>query len=147
MQNKQYIIEFFFSLPNYRLHSLSPSSDHRTCRTCRAPRIGGSHAFCRAPRCQGTHQTHGKSQSHGKRFELTEKSFCPLANPHLYTEHDIYGMEYFHWPAWAICLALLPSQLISRTEESEKVLDLLATAKKKIVINIFLILNPKHKSY
>jgi len=29
-------------------------------------------------------------------------------NPDLYTEHDVYGMEYFHWPAWASCLAVLP---------------------------------------
>jgi len=43
--------------------------------------------------------------------KLTEKgSSCPPANPHLYTEHDAYGMEYFHWPAWSSCLAvLLPS--------------------------------------
>jgi len=33
---------------------------------------------------------------------------CPPANPHLYTEHDVYGREYFHWPAWVSCLAVLP---------------------------------------
>jgi len=33
---------------------------------------------------------------------------CPPDNPCLYTEHDAYGMEYFRWPAWASCLALLP---------------------------------------
>ena len=36
------------------------------------------------------------------------KHSCPRANPHLYTEHDVYSMEYFHWPAWAVCLAVLP---------------------------------------
>jgi len=30
------------------------------------------------------------------------------SQPHLYTAQDIYGMEYFHWPAWASCLAVLP---------------------------------------
>jgi len=30
--------------------------------------------------------------------ELTDP--CPLANPHSYTERDVYAMEYFHWPAW-----------------------------------------------
>jgi len=33
---------------------------------------------------------------------------CPPASPHLYTEHDVDGMEYFHWAAWASCLAVLP---------------------------------------
>jgi len=32
----------------------------------------------------------------------------PLANPLLQIEHDVYGMEYFHWPAQASCLAMLP---------------------------------------
>jgi len=44
--------------------------------------------------------------------ELTElkelADSYPLTNPHLYTEHDIYGMEYFHWPAWASSPAVLP---------------------------------------
>jgi len=37
--------------------------------------------------------------------ELTELvDPCPLANPHLYTDHDVYGMGYFRWPT----LAMLP---------------------------------------
>jgi len=44
----------------------------------------------------GTRRTHGAHRS------------LPPVNPHLDTEHDICGMEYFHWPAWATCLAMLP---------------------------------------
>ena len=51
-----------------------------------------------------------------ERFELPEKrelnsqkrGSWPPPNPYLYTEHDIYAMEYLHWPAWAGCLAVLP---------------------------------------
>ena len=37
-----------------------------------------------------------------RQFELMEmrkKDSCPAANPQLYTECDVYGMEYFQWPA------------------------------------------------
>jgi len=48
-----------------------------------------------------------------KSFELTEKRSCPPANPRLYTECDLYSTEYFHWPAWVSCLAMLsPSSCI-----------------------------------
>jgi len=33
----------------------------------------------------------------------TEKELiasCPLAKPHSQAELDVYGMGYFHWPAW-----------------------------------------------
>jgi len=39
--------------------------------------------------------------------ELTEK-LCTLARRRLSTEHDICGMEYFHWPTWINCLVMLP---------------------------------------
>jgi len=53
--------------------------------------------------------THGKVQTRGKRVELPEKSIpahWPISINK--TERDVYGMEYFHCPAWAGCLALLP---------------------------------------
>jgi len=40
--------------------------------------------------------------------ELMEKYLPPAANPHLYAEHAIHGMEYLHWPAWAGGPAVLP---------------------------------------
>jgi len=40
--------------------------------------------------------------------KLTEKVSAPLANSHLFTEHVVYGMEYFHGPPWVSCLAILP---------------------------------------
>jgi len=60
-------------------------------------------------------------------------------------------MQYFHWPAWVSCLAALP--LSSGTPAHQlnmglgKVLDFLATTKNISVINVLLILNPKHSSY
>jgi len=45
----------------------------------------------------------------GPRAALTELVYsCSLAKPHLYTEQDVYGMEYFCWPARAGCPAALP---------------------------------------
>ena len=49
---------------------------------------------------------------------------CLPANPHVYTEHDTYGMEYFHWPAWLsvwLCSLPAPAQLlVSQIRETEK---------------------------
>jgi len=61
-------------------------------------------------------------------------------------------MEYFHWPAWARCLAVLPPSSCTpcpsaEYEKLEKVLDFLATTKNISVINILLVLNPNHSSY
>ncbi len=45
----------------------------------------------------------------------------PMGNPHLYTEHDVYGMEYSLWPVWinyAVCL--LPSFLHLHVNETWK---------------------------
>jgi len=41
---------------------------------------------------------------------LMEKrgSLPPLANLHPYTEHYVHGIEYFCWPVWAGCPAVLP---------------------------------------
>ncbi len=30
----------------------------------------------------------------------------PMGNPHLYTEHDVYGMEYSLWPVWVNYLSV-----------------------------------------
>jgi len=58
-------------------------------------------------------------------------------------------MEYFHWLAWASCLAMLPprSRMPAEYEKLEKVLDFLATTIDVRIINILLIVNPKHSSY
>jgi len=45
-------------------------------------------------------------------FEVKEKRRadpCSLVNPYSKTEHDVYDMEYFHWPDWTVFLAMLPS--------------------------------------
>ena len=60
--------------------------------------------------------------------ELSEFAYfmdsCPLANPHLYTERDVYGMEHFHCPAWLAawpCSLPAPAHLlISRTRDTGK---------------------------
>jgi len=39
--------------------------------------------------------------------ELTDKEFLPPGQSYLHTEHDIYGMEYFCFPAWVSCLPAL----------------------------------------
>jgi len=59
--------------------------------------------------------------------KLMEESSCPR----LCTEHDIYGSEYFHCPAWAGCA---PSQLLytcslAKHGKLKKVLGFLATTK------------------
>jgi len=60
-------------------------------------------------------------------------------------------MEYFHWPAWASCLGVLPRSsctcLLAEYEKLEKVLDFLVTTENISVINILLLLNAKHNSY
>jgi len=61
-------------------------------------------------------------------------------------------MEYFHWPPWAGCLALLPPSSCTPAHQLnmrnwKKVLDFLATTENISVINILLLLNPKHGSY
>ena len=49
-----------------------------------------------------------------KREELIAS--CPTpAKPHAYTEHDTYGMEYFHWPDWLsawLCSLPAPAHLL-----------------------------------
>jgi len=58
-------------------------------------------------------------------------------------------MEYFHWPAWDLCLAVLPPSFCSSAEyeKLDEVLDFIATTENVSVINILLILNQKHSSY
>jgi len=86
MQTKRYTIEFFL-LPEDRLCSQIPSSDRRT------HRIRGLADFA-------------KLADFVELDELMEK-FLPSSQSHLYTEHYVYGMEYFHWPDWVSCLAIL----------------------------------------
>jgi len=42
-----------------------------------------------------------------EKIELAKK-FLPPANPHLYTEHGIYAVEYLYGQAWVSCLTILP---------------------------------------
>ena len=86
--------------------------------------------------------------------ELTElaelmESSCPPSNPHLYSEDGVYSREYFRWPAWESCLAVLPPSSCSLAERwrQEKALDFSATTENIGVINILLILNPYCSSY
>jgi len=55
-------------------------------------------------------------------------------------------MEDFNWPAWAP-FQLLHSCSLAKHRKLERVLDFLPTTKNITVINILLILNPKHSSY
>jgi len=57
-------------------------------------------------------------------------------------------MEYFHRPArLAVWLQLLHTCSLAEYEKLEKVLDFIATTENISVINILLMLNPKHCSY
>jgi len=58
-------------------------------------------------------------------------------------------MEYFHRPAWASYAVsqLLHTCSLAEYEKVERVLDFIATTENISVINIFLILNPKHRTY
>jgi len=61
-------------------------------------------------------------------------------------------MEYFLWPAWASSLAVLPPSSCTACASAEhgkleKVLNFLAKVKNISVINMVLVLNPKHSSY
>jgi len=46
----------------------------------------------------------------------------PPDKPHLYAERDVYGMEYFHWPAWVSCQAMLPPNSLTEHGKLKKVL-------------------------
>jgi len=79
-------------------------------------------------------------------------TFLPPSQLHLYTEHDVYGMEYFRWPAWASSLAVLPPSSCTPAHllgmgNWKKVLNFLAKVKIISVINMVLVLNPKYSSY
>jgi len=59
-------------------------------------------------------------------------------------------MEYFHWPAWLPGCApspLLHACSLAEYGRLERVLDFTATTENISVINIFLVLNPKHRGY
>ena len=40
--------------------------------------------------------------------EMRKSRFLSPGPSHSWTEHDVYGIEYFHYPTWARCLAVLP---------------------------------------
>jgi len=84
--------------------------------------------------------------------ELLEFMDMSPDTPHLYTEHGVYSMEYFHWPAWVSCLAMIPPSSCKFAQElnmrnQKKDLNFLETAIIITVTNMLLILNPKHSSY
>jgi len=105
------------------------------------------HKITKNIRTPGQVQTHRKQriQTHSK-----EKYSCPPGQPHSQTEHDIHGMEYFHWPAglsvWLCSLPAPAHLLLAEYEKVGKVPDFLATTENISVINILPILNPKHSS-
>jgi len=128
MSYTQYV---FFSSPDDQLRSQSLSSDHR---------FHGTHGF---------RETCEKVQTH--RTDQRPLEEVP-ANPPLSAEHDIYGMEYFHRPAWASCLTVLPPSSCTPVYQRnmgnwKKGFDFLAKTENISVINIPLILNPKQSSY
>ena len=113
MQNKLY--NTTFSLPHHRF-AASPWAVTTEPGTC---------GFRKTPKKD---QTPGKIwslrqeriQSHGKEKEKNNIP-PPSANPHSQTEHDVYGMEYFHccwkyystgWAAW-LCSLPAPAHLLS----------------------------------
>jgi len=53
------------------------------------------------------------------RLNSQKKRFLPPG--HLYTEHNVYGVAYLHWPAWAswLCSLPAPAHLLSQTWETE----------------------------
>jgi len=86
-----------------------------------------------------------------RRFKLPENQKAeshlpPLANPRSETEHDVHGMENFHWPVWlSVWLRSLPAPahlLISWIGETEKSPWFTAASEIINVINILLVLNP-----
>jgi len=94
-------------------------------------------------------QDHGKVLTSGKKERIVDtprKERIPAPPP---TKPPfILGTEYFHWPAWAICLAMLPPSTCTPAHgRLKKVLDFLATIKNISAINTLLILNPKPSSY
>jgi len=55
----------------------------------------------------------------------------PLSSPiHTQTEHNVHGMEYFHWPAWLpawTCSLLPPAHpLTSQTRETGKQISIVS---------------------
>jgi len=71
---------------------------------------------------------------------------APWPTPICKMNNDAYGVEYFHWPAWAGCLAVIsPSScthlLVSWIwETGKKDLDYRATTKNFGVVNILPVL-------
>ncbi len=71
---------------------------------------------------KGSQQGRGNDASKNKQEGwMPGRQIPTLACPHLYTEHDVYGMEYSLWPVWinyAVCLS--PSFLHLQVNETWK---------------------------
>jgi len=95
MQNKLYTIQFYHRDDRLRVSPWAAIAEPRT------------HRFCILHKTPENNLTPREDQT-PRQEKQGKKDSCPLAKPQSSTEHDIYGMEYFHWPAWASCLAILP---------------------------------------
>ncbi len=71
---------------------------------------------------KGSQQGRGNDASKNKQEGwMPGRQIPTLACPHLYTEHDVYGMEYSLWPVWvnySVCLS--PSFLHLQISETWK---------------------------
>ena len=144
MQNELYTIQFSHHL----MTSLqqSPGSNHGTqnsqiLRVLQYSRTRPNSQISSAPG-QERIQTYGKWEA---------KIPAPWKIPICIVIMRSYGMEYFHWTAWAGCLALLPPSSCPPAYQMSmgnwKVFGFLATTTNISVINILLVLNPKHSTY